>query len=172
MKLLDSKQISNITIAICEVQFLEKNIEDISFKDKMTQLVWTGIKHAIDASVKGYVNKKGGIDIPLARGAENVTTPLEQGEEEEEEKEKEEYPDLNKEAFNMWCEYKGASYSAKGKALSRNKLLKHDKQTQIDMVENSILNNYKGLFEVNSQQVNKTSNLDIKDKDYGNGGSF
>lgn len=93
MKLLDPTQVSDIIMAICKVQFLEENIEDISFTDKMTQLVWTGIKHGVDASVKGYVNKKGDIDLPLARGlargSENVSTPLEQGEEKEKEKEEE-----------------------------------------------------------------------------------
>jgi len=90
MKLLDKTQVANITLAICEVQFLEVNIDDIFFDDKMTQLVWTGIKHGVDASVKGYTNKKGNVSTPLARGSENVSTPLEQGEGEGEGEEKEE----------------------------------------------------------------------------------
>jgi uncharacterized sporulation protein YeaH/YhbH (DUF444 family) len=71
-------------MAICEVQFLEKHIDDIEFSDKISEIVWTGIKHGLESSVKGYVNKKGEITTPLPRGSENVSTPLEQGEEEEE----------------------------------------------------------------------------------------
>jgi len=93
MKLLNKTQTADLMIGICEVQFLEVNIDDISFKDKMTQLVWTGIKHGIKASVDGYISKKGINPTPLARGlargSENVLNPLEQGEEKEKEKEKE-----------------------------------------------------------------------------------
>ena len=64
MKLLNKTQIADITMSICEVQFLETNINDIKFKDKMTQLVWTGIKHAVDASITGYGYAKKDISIP------------------------------------------------------------------------------------------------------------
>ncbi len=84
MKLMNKTQIADLVMAICEVQFLEIHPDDILFKDKVTELVWVGIKHGIEASVKGYVSKKGGISTPLARGSKNVSTPLEQGEEEEE----------------------------------------------------------------------------------------
>ncbi len=63
---------------------------------------------------------------------------------------------LNLDAFKMWCSYKGKSYSAQGKALSQNKLMKHSKDIQMQMVENSIMNNYKGLFEI--KQQNKPAN--------------
>ena len=71
---------------------------------------------------------------------------------------KEKYPKLNQEAFKMWCSYKGKSYSAQGKALSRNKLMEHSKDIQMQMVENSIMNSYKGLFEI------KQNNNGYKDK--------
>jgi len=156
MKLLNKTQIADITMAICEVQFLEVHINDIKFKDKMTHLVWTGIKHAIDASVVGYGYAKKDIQIPLEGGSEISQTPYqqEQGEEEEKEQEQgeEEYTRLNLEAFKMWCNYKGTKYSRQGKTISRNKLLKFDKSIQMKMVENSIMNNYKGLFEIKTQQ--------------------
>jgi len=93
MKLLNKTQIADITMAICEVQFLEVHINDISFKDKMTLLVWTGIKHAIDASVVGYGYAKKDILIPLEGGSEIPQTPPqeEQGEVKEEEEEQVEY---------------------------------------------------------------------------------
>jgi len=84
MKLLNKTQVADITMAICEVQFLEVHINDIKFKDKMTQLVWTGIKHAVDASVVGYGYAKKDILIPLEGGSEILQPPIEeeQGEEE------------------------------------------------------------------------------------------
>ena len=62
---------------------------------------------------------------------------------------------LNIEAYNSWCEYKGKSYSKQGKTLTINKLIQYPKAEQLLMVENSIMNNYKGLFEVKqtSKQV-------------------
>jgi len=65
-------------------------------------------------------------------------------------------PELNVEAFEMWVEYKGKSYSKQGKTLSINKLIKYPKEIQMQMVENSIMNNYKGLFEIKLQN-NQTS---------------
>ena len=56
--------------------------------------------------------------------------------------------ELNIEAYNFWCEYKGKSYSKQGKTLSINKLIQYSKDVQQQMVDNSIMNNYKGLFEI------------------------
>ena len=55
---------------------------------------------------------------------------------------------LNLEAFEMWCEYKGKSYKQQGKTLSANMLSKYPQDKQMQMVESSIMNNYKGLFEI------------------------
>mgnify|MGYP000212248842 CR=1 FL=1 len=70
---------------------------------------------------------------------------------------------LNIQAFEMWCEYKGSSYSKQGKILSINKLVQYPHHIQLQMVENSIMNNYKGLFEIKptatapqQQQQNKS----------------
>ena len=58
----------------------------------------------------------------------------------------------------MWVEYKGKSYKQQGRTLSINKLIKYPKDIQLQMVENSIMNSYKGLFEVksNAQQYQNT----------------
>ncbi len=90
MKMLNKTQLADLTIAICEVQFLEVNIEDIKFDDTLTQIVWIGIKHAVDASVMGYVNAKGDISAPLAGGSKDFskTPEQEKGEEKGEEEEK------------------------------------------------------------------------------------
>ena len=63
------------------------------------------------------------------------------------------YPEnLNMEAFRLWCEYKGKRYTKKGKTLSANKLAKFPKDVQMKMVENSIINNYAGLFDITSKK--------------------
>ncbi|ALV25056.1 helix-turn-helix domain protein [Campylobacter iguaniorum] len=66
------------------------------------------------------------------------------------------YPNLNHKAFTEWCEYKGKNYSDKGKTLSANTLSKFEPKIQQDMVNQSIQNNWAGLFEVKSYQ--KSSN--------------
>lgn len=80
IKKMNDKQKLSIFNAICEVQFLEKNIDDIQFKDMVTDLVWTGIKHSINTSISGFVNKQKslgkGVDIPLTKGGE--TPPMQQ----------------------------------------------------------------------------------------------
>lgn len=95
MKLLNDKQKLELFKAICEVQFLEVNIDDISFSDKTTILVWTGIKHSLSTSIGGFINKQKGLNkdviIPLSKGLKKGGDQQEEekGEEEEEEKEKE-----------------------------------------------------------------------------------
>lgn len=56
-KLLTKTQKCDIFTAICQVQFLEKHIDDVKFSDKTTQLVWIGIKHSLLTSIEGYCNK-------------------------------------------------------------------------------------------------------------------
>lgn len=53
---------------------------------------------------------------------------------------------LNQDAFNQWLEYKGKKYTKQGKTLSKNFLVGYDKQTQQEIVNKSIMNNYAGLF--------------------------
>lgn len=45
--------------AICEVQFLEKHIDDVKFDDQVLNLLWTSIKHTLRSSIEGYCNKVG-----------------------------------------------------------------------------------------------------------------
>jgi len=61
---------------------------------------------------------------------------------------------LNIEAYNAWCEYKGSKYSKRGKNLSANKLSKYSHDKQMEMVENSIIGGYKGLFEPKTTKSN------------------
>lgn len=72
MKLLNDKQRVQLLDSICKVQFLEINIEDVSFSDKIVALVWAGVKHSVSTSLNGFVSKnKGlgeGVNIPLSKG--------------------------------------------------------------------------------------------------------
>lgn len=43
--------------AICQVQFFIKDIKDIKFEDKITNLVWIGFKHSIETSKNGFETK-------------------------------------------------------------------------------------------------------------------
>ena len=158
MKLLNKTQTADLMIGICEVQFLEVNIDDISFKDKMTQLVWTGIKHGIKASVDGYISKKGINPTPLARGlargSENVLNPLEQGEEKEKEKEKEKEEVQYVESVKKWIDYRKSIK----KPLAPHSIEAIIKKHSLDAtafeasVNYSIENGYQGLFEPKQQK--------------------
>jgi hypothetical protein len=55
---------------------------------------------------------------------------------------------LNLEAYRMWLDYKGSKYKQQGKTLSANKLAKYPQDIQMQMVEQSIMNGYAGLFEL------------------------
>ncbi len=113
IKLLDDKQKLQVFNAICEVQFLEKNIDDIIFKDKMLILVWTGIKHSIETSLNGYLSKQKALNkdivTPLAKGLNMGGAQQVQEEEKEQvqlvEKKKNEYDDFL-EQLSKACKYK------------------------------------------------------------------
>ncbi len=93
IKKMDDNQKLEIFKAICEVQFLERNIEDISFKDTLSDIVWTGLKHSLNTSLMGFINKQKSlgkeIEIP-SQGDNNppcqppIDTPCQQEEVQEE----------------------------------------------------------------------------------------
>ena len=88
MKLLNKEQKYKMFNAICEVQFLETNINDINFKDKTLNIVWTGVKHGIESSLNGYITKQKSLNkevvLPLSKGgAEGVLQQEEEKGEEE-----------------------------------------------------------------------------------------
>lgn len=75
------------------------------------------------------------------------------------------YPNLNFEAFQEWINYKPKDYTKKGQVLSANLLSKYSPDEQVRMVENSIMNGYKGLVEPkqNSQASSKINSfMDMK----------
>jgi hypothetical protein len=69
------------------------------------------------------------------------------------------YPRVNPKAFNEWMAYK--KYKNKGAITKTLKMLnKYDYQTQQEMVDKSIMNEYKGLFEPKGLQKSNV-NIDM-----------
>lgn len=71
-----------------------------------------------------------------------------------------EYSNINQDAFNEWMAYK--KYKNKG-AITKtlNMLNKYDYQTQQEMVDKSIMNEYKGLFEPKQQKSRTDNNVNV-----------
>ena len=131
-------------------------------RDNITKQV---IDRKLYLLIKTLIPLDENVNTPLD---ENVNTPLDENVKEnttsnnttsinikKKQKDLELPSELNIEAYDMWIEYKGKSYSKQGKKISINKLIKFPKDVQLQMVENSIMNSYKGLFEIkqNSTQV-------------------
>ena len=58
-KELNEKQAKEFMDNLLAVEFLEKSIDDVVFKDKICSIVWSSIKHSIEAQIKGYAHKTG-----------------------------------------------------------------------------------------------------------------
>jgi len=71
-----------------------------------------------------------------------------------------EYTNINQEAFDEWMFYK--KYKNKG-AITKtlNMLNRHDYQTQQEMVDKSIMNEYKGLFEPKQKRSRTDNNVNV-----------
>lgn len=97
------KQKVELINAICEVQFLEKKIEKISFKDKLLKIIWLGIVPIVKQSINGYIAKYGALESKPYQGA---TQGGEQAptEHKEREKEKERENNIEREEifFNLY----------------------------------------------------------------------
>jgi len=61
LKLLDNDQSGQISMAICQVMFLDKKLTQISFKDKQLQIAWAAIRYSLQSSVDGFINKNKGL---------------------------------------------------------------------------------------------------------------
>ena len=125
-------------------------------------------KHSVDSSIKSYTDgKKGGRPRKekggFKRGVKTTpeTNKTNTKTNTNNKYTKENFPNLNIKAFNHWCDYKGKNYSMQGKTLSANKLSKFTPKEQQQMVDNSIMNNYKGLFEVKQQKSSKTKEPEV-----------
>lgn len=93
-KELNQKQFYLFNMAIYEVMFFEKHIDTITFDDTMLTILWKSVKHSLQASIKGYCDKKSipydEVFAPLTKGDDKPLTNNVKGKNNEEEKEKEE----------------------------------------------------------------------------------
>jgi hypothetical protein len=187
IKLLKDKQQLQLFKAICQVQFLEVNINDVSFKDNMLNIVWTGIRHSIETSLNGYISKQKSLDneiiTPLAKGViEGGVEPpskdpsqqeKEEGKEKEEEKEQLEglkFSELKKETWDKWTRYKLTQFKFKYMTLETeqvalSKLInisRNNDHRACAIINQSIENGWKGLFELkqNGQDHKITPNIE------------
>ena len=148
LKKMNDKQKLSIFNAICKVQFLEKHIDDVVFEDMLTDIVWTGIKHSLNTSLSGFINKQKSlnkeINIPLSKGGK--TPPMAQEKEKEKEKGKEKEKE-EEEKHNVDCDvlevyeaYKNNIKAAKSKQSSLNNikawLKEYDKKILIQAIDN------------------------------------
>lgn len=89
---LSQKQFYDFNMAIYEVMFFTKHIDEVVFEDAMLKILWKSVKHSIQSSVKGYCDKKSlaydDVFAPLAKPLTNPLTNNYKGQEKEEEKEK------------------------------------------------------------------------------------
>lgn len=148
---------------IKKLDFIEVTIEGVPAKT-FYKINWDKYQTSMSESnhlVGGNpTNCMDGIQPTITENTHKTTTDIKN-------KQKEIYPEnLNIEAFNSWCEYKGKSYSNQGKSLSINKLIQYPKEVQQQMVDSSIMNNYKGLFEIKKQPGQNKNTFAIKDIDY------
>lgn len=182
IKLLNNKQQLLLFKAICQVQFLEVNISDIEFKDNILNIVWTGIKHSIETSLKGYISKQKSLEIqivePLAKGLKEggSSPPSQQEKVKEEEKGKEEeqlielkYSELEKETWDKWLRYKKSQFNFKymtieTEQIALSKLISlsgnNDKKANA-IIYQSVENGWKGLFD-----IKKNGSADKSEKEF------
>jgi len=75
---LDDCQIGQLVRELSKVQFLEKHIDEVSFKDKMVSLVWKSIRHSVWEQIRGHCSKRS-IDyesvFPTPTQGVDTTTP-------------------------------------------------------------------------------------------------
>ncbi len=84
---LSEKQFYQFNMAIFKVMFFEEHIDNITFEDKTLNILWKSVKHSIQASVKGYCDKKNTpyddifepLDNPLTNPLTNNANEKEKG---------------------------------------------------------------------------------------------
>lgn len=57
-KELNKDQFYDFNMAIYKVMFFEVHIDDIEFDDTMLTILWKSVKHSLQASIKGFCDKK------------------------------------------------------------------------------------------------------------------
>lgn len=173
---------------ILDVQFLRIKVEDVSFSDKELKSIWNAQKHTITTSIKGYLDSQrknnakepffgcynpkytpleGGTEHPLEGGIQQVKDK-DKDKGKVKDKNKEEILEvvnssngLNKESFIEWLEYKKFKYQINSINKLIEMLTQYDFYIQKEIIDNSIMNNYKGLFEPKKKT---SSSMSLYDK--------
>lgn len=168
IKLLNNRQKVEILEAICKVQFLEVNIIDVSFTDQMTNLVWTGIKHSVNTSLEGYTNKQLGLKkdviIPLPSNELPPCQPPIQPPSGQLEIDNIQLTisNIKIETWQRWIDFKKSQFNFNYKSLvseqtAINELIKlsgdNDNKANL-IIDQSISNGWKGLFELKNNDKN------------------
>ncbi|EAJ1232622.1 hypothetical protein YY92_08240 [Campylobacter fetus] len=111
-------------------------------------------------SARDVKNDRANIINPHITNPNNINPHIQEEKNIKKEKsqEQEQEQKLNIEAFEMWCKHKGAKYSKQGRALSKNKLMQYPKDVQLEMVEQSIMNGWSGLFELKNNTAKQKNN--------------
>jgi len=165
---LDELQQVKLFKAIRDVEFFRKHIDKIVFKDKILMFAWSIIKHSVDSQILGYcrANK---VNYNSMFKVAKVDTPrvvcestLKEVQEKEQEKEQVQQvgnytkllttnPLLYEVSFLEWMNHKKFKTKAPiTKCI--NFLTRFDKETQKQIIDSSIMNGWKGLFEPKQQQ--------------------
>jgi len=154
--------------SILSAQFLCTKLEVLPEFSPSLQMALDAVSYQINSSIKGYTDKNGSLD------SKGVDKPLPKKEKKKKnipkgiEIEVEYKSGLNIGAYESWLKYKGNKYSKQGKTLSMNLLVKFDTIQQQQMVDSSIMNGYKGLFEPKQQNntTEKSSTMKLVDRYY------
>lgn len=72
-KQLSVEQFYEFNMAIFDVMFFKKHIDDIEFDDAMVKILWDSVKHSAKSSVNGFCSKRG---IPYDSVFEDLSNPL------------------------------------------------------------------------------------------------
>lgn len=177
-ELNDDKDKLSYLLAIMDKSFLDENPEGLSF---LANLCYESQRHSIESSVNGWKRAENTdllgnplTTLPITPPTTLPTTPpTTPKEEEEEEKEKEEYKnsifDSVFDSFLVMRKQLKKPMTDKAIELLKSKLEKlapADEQTQIEILEQSIMNNWQGVFPLKDSAKKEGANgILLKDCD-------
>ena len=177
-ELNEDKDKLSYLLAIMDKSFLDENPEGLSF---LANLCYESQRHSIESSVNGWKRAENTdllgnplTTLPITPQSTPPTTPpTTPKEEEEEEKEKEEYKNnIFDSVFDSFLDMRvklKKPMTEKAIELLKSKLEKlapEDEQTQIEILEQSIMNNWQGVFPLKDSAKKEGANgILLKDCD-------
>ena len=176
-ELNDDKDKLSYLLAIMDKSFLDENPEGLSF---LANLCYESQRHSIESSVNGWKRAEntdllGNPLTPLPSTQLTTppttppTTPKEEEEEEKEENNKSVFDSVF-DSFLLMRKQLKKPMTDKAKELLKSKLEKlapADEQTQIEILEQSIMNNWQGVFPLKDSAKKEGANgILLKDCDF------